>query len=181
MNRLRNKSLVRLLIVFMMISMGTVIVSPEATAEGNTVQYADWLLKNVLDTSEPGVRRAVLLASEDGARSFEEFLASFQNELEAMHGSSDQSQERTTHRLLQELRFMFKRFVGQALLFRQLSAVSTTCGSGTTVFSSQNTRLNGVSSIKLLSFRPGLTAVFDCSTEKTSVIFLGSAAQPLGP
>lgn len=167
-----------------MISLGTVIASPAARAEGNTVKYAEWLLVHLPDASIPEVQLAASLASEDGARSFEEFLTSFQNELETLAGVTDQSdadntQNRSTERLLQELRFMFTRFVGEALLVRHEKAASQEIAS-----TKQNIRVWGVSADRVHAPVPGgsiIEAELDRSGNTASVMFLRSAAQPLGP
>ncbi len=184
MNTLRNKSIVRFLIALLTISLGTVIVSPAARAEGNTVKYADWLLIHLPDASMPDVQQAAYLASEDGARSFEEFLTSFQNELESLAGISDQlnaddTQNRATKRLLQELRFMFTRFVGEALLIRRLVAASRPIMTTT-----QQTDVPDAFAGRVHAAGPDGSSPaggLDRSDGTASVMFLRSAAQPLGP
>jgi len=184
MNTFRNKFIARFLIVLLTISLGTVIASPAARAEGNTVKYAHWLLRHLPNSSLPEVRRAVYLASEDDANSFEEFLILFQNELETLAGEVDQSdadkaRNGTTNRLLQELRFMFTRFVGEALLVRYEVAASRKCISAT-----QRIGFGDVSADRVhATVQDGsiLETGVDLCVGEISTMFLRSAAQPLGP
>jgi hypothetical protein len=124
------------------------------------------------------------LASETSARSIDEFLSAFVDELDSITSSSSgrdpvDDDRNKTEQLLQELRFQFTRFVGKALLVRQ-SLVS----SSQTVTSSKELRTRKTANFDFALGKylwlPG-AALGELATRDMRPVFLLSSMQPLGP
>ena len=121
MERLRHSAFSQVLTGFLTLSLGVVIASPVAYADGTRVDYGDWLRLHVPLTGRPNVERAIRSASERGARSFDEFLDHFGEELRALRPSAipvgeESPFEEPTDAQIQELRLEYTRFVGEGVL-----------------------------------------------------------------
>lgn len=110
-------------------TMAVVIVSPASAADGEGTEYADWIRLHLPEAHHPDVEQALLQISETSARSFDEFLLSFFDELDRASGSDVESsseipQPQSSSRLAHELRLRFVRLVADAVLSRTLKAES---------------------------------------------------------
>ena len=184
MNSLRNTSVVRFVAALLTVCFGAVVVSPAAPAEGTGTQYADWLRLHLPESSQPDVERALEMVSERGARTFEEFLTSFLDELEAVKWEVgkveiEQGFDDSTERLRTELRLQFVRFVGEAVLpgFLKGDVLVQTA-------TSQNFRFDkttGYSESQRVLSDDAYSRLFELPPCHIGFCFLRSSAQPLGP
>ncbi|GMQ80673.1 MAG: hypothetical protein BMS9Abin05_0101 [Rhodothermia bacterium] len=184
MNSLRNTSVVRFVAALLTVCLGAVVVSPAATAEGIGTQYADWLRLHLPESSQPDVERALEIASERGARTFEEFLTSFLNELESVKGEVEPVEiekglDNTAERLRTELRLQFVRFVGEAVLpgFLKGDVLVQTAASQNFRFG----KTHGYSDSQRILSDDAFARVFELPRLRIGFRFLRSSAQPLGP
>lgn len=184
MDSLRNTSVVRFFAALLTVCLGAVLVSPAATADGMGTQYADWLRLHLPEAAEPDVERALDLASERGARTFDEFLSSFLAELENAKRESGsvetiQSAEHSTDRLSQELHFQFVQFVGEAILpgFLKAEARSQTA----TAQSPRVSKAYQISSAQAGFSEDVKDRLIEVPPCHIAFRFLRSSSQPLGP
>lgn len=184
MNALRNTSLLRIIAGLLTFCLGAVILSPAATAEGIGTRYADWLRLHLPESTQPEFERALKTASESRARSFEEFLTSFLDELESVTKwnepiEMDRRSGEATERMRTELRLQFVRFVGEAILptflkgdvLVQQAASENIRFDKARPYSASYTAFNHPQYSRLLDLQP----IHICFG------FLRSSAQPLGP
>ena len=183
MERLRNSGIARILTGIITVSLGIVVVSPAARADGSDTEYAEWVRLHVPDSTQPVVRHAIMRASEHGVRNFEEFVETFRAELDLLVASvpvsdPDGSDSGSTDALLHELRFEYTRFVGEAMMHRPADGLSGNghFASDVSVAFYYSSLLTQVSpSVSIAWINPGNRL------NNNSGAFRHSSAQPLGP
>jgi hypothetical protein len=134
MEFLRRQRSLRVLIGLLTLSLGVVVVSPAARADGSQIDYADWLRMHISDASRPSIENAIERASSHGARTFGQFLDTFRTELDVILSADAErastsaddrpDSDRPTEQRLQELRIEYNRIVGEAVLPQALAVAS---------------------------------------------------------
>lgn len=184
MQRLREKAIARVLSCILTLCLGLVILSPSARADASEFDYGIWLRLHLPDTLPSHVEQALQRASKQEARTFNEFLNSFGEELESLTGTltaanPDATEGQPAESLIMELRFEFARLVGDALLQRTSAVMAATSTANVT-----QARSGGYGMLYRSIQDTVIPAAWNESGNRfggNSGTFRHSASQPLGP
>ena len=184
MERLRNSRIATILTGLLTVSLGIVVFSPTARADGSVEEYAEWVRLHVPESTEPIVLRAIVLASQHHVRNFEEFVHTFAEELNSLRSidpvfDPDFPAPGSTDELVKELRFEYTRFVGEAMLHRHGVSVAGDSYDAPILLGG----ITGLQFAPLASASIDTAAWNDCGNRfsNSSGSFKHSSVQPLGP
>lgn len=180
----RNIIFQRILVGLTLFGVGSVVYMPEVQAETAGMRYADWLRLHIPGGTEPVIQEALERAAGIGARSFDEFLLAFVEEVSTSDPdgiAADRIVGRSADKetLLKNLRLHFTDLIGESLMIRHFEMAPPARTDGLKKRSPRGDQV--LDTGKMGPPDPVSVRTLESLAHRISSGLLRSSAQPLGP